>query len=283
MFNVGFSWAPTDGGLEGLSVDMDYYSYQYEDLISREGHQDLINQDNALRCPNGLNADATAGELCGVSDQDGYGVKEFYSIGAGLPNKVIRRGDGGLLRTEAVYFNAPSLDTSGIDLALAYTWETREAGSFQAQLNGSYTLAYDITTDKGAKIDGVGSGNSGNSIGRPLPQYKANVNLRWMYDNHSVIATLRHVDDYEDDTPQSALRGSYGFFATTIDSHTELDLQYSMHISKTGWLDGSSTFVLGIKNLTNEEPPVVNVDGGYDYFTHDPRGRIFYGRLTWSI
>lgn len=283
MFNVGFSWAPTDGGLEGLSIDMDYYSYQYQDLISREGHQDLINQDNALRCPNGLNDDATAGELCGVSDQDGDGVKEFYSIGAGLPNKVIRRGDGGLLRTEAVYFNAPSLDTSGIDLALAYTWETQKAGSFQVQLNGSYTLAYDITTDKGAKIDGVGSRNSGNSIGRPLPKYKANVNLRWMYDNHSVIATLRHVDDYEDDTPQSELRGSYGFFAPTIDSHTELDMQYSMHISETGWLDGSSTFVLGIKNLTNEEPPVVNVDGGYDYFTHDPRGRIFYGRLTWSI
>ena len=104
-----------------------------------------------------------------------------------------------------------------------------------------------------------------------------------MYDNHSVIATLRHVDDYEDDTPQSELRGSYGFFAPTIDSHTELDLQYSMHISETGWLDGSSTFVLGIKNLTNEEPPVVNENGGYDYFTHDPRGRIFYGRLTWSI
>ena len=279
MFNVGFSWAPTDGGLEGLSIDMDYYSYQYQDLISREGHQDLINQDNALRCPNGLNDDATAGELCGVSDQDGDGVKEFYSIGAGLPNKVIRRGDGGLLRTEAVYFNAPSLDTSGIDLAFIHG---KPEGWLVSGATGSYTLAYDITTDKGAKIDGVGRRNSGNSIGRPLPKYKANVNLRWMYDNHSVIATLRHVDDYEDDTPQSELRGSW-LFAPTIDSHTELDMQYSMHISETGWLDGSSTFVLGIKNLTNEEPPVVNVDGGYDYFTHDPRGRIFYGRLAWSI
>jgi iron complex outermembrane receptor protein len=154
---------------------------------------------------------------------------------------------------------------------------------FQAQLNGSYTLAYDITTDKGAKIDGVGSRNSGNSIGRPLPQYKANLNLRWMYDIHSLIATIRHVDDYEDDTPQSALRGSYGFFAPTIDSHTELDLQYSMQMSETGVFGGSSIFVFGIKNLTNEEPPVVNVDGGFDYFTHDPRGRIVYCRLTWSI
>ena len=283
MFNFGFSWAPTEGALAGLSVDMDYYNYQYENLISREGHQDLINQDNALRCPDGLNDDPTAGELCGVSDQDDNGVNEFYSIGTGMPDKVIRRADGGLLRTEAVYFNAPSLDTSGLDLTMAYAWDTERAGSFRAQVKGSYTLAYDITTDKGNKIDGVGSRNSGNSIGRPLPQYKLNANLRWMYDIHSLVATVRYVDDYEDDTAQSPLRASFGFLAPTIDSHTELDMQYSLQIPETSFLGGSSVFVFGVKNLTNEEPPIVNVDGGYDYFTHDPRGRIVYSRLTWSI
>ena len=140
-----------------------------------------------------------------------------------------------------------------------------------------------VTTDKGNKIDGVGSRNSGNSIGRPLPQYKLNANLRWMYDIHSLVATVRYVDDYEDDTAQSPLRASFGFLAPTIDSHTELDMQYSLQIPETSLLGGSSVFVFGVKNLTNEEPPIVNVDGGYDYFTHDPRGRIVYSRLTWSI
>ncbi len=36
--------------------------------------------------------------------------------------------------------------------------------------------------------------------------------------------------------------------------------------------------VPGEKNLLNEEPPLVNVDGAYDYYTHDPRGRIYYAR-----
>ena len=36
MFNVGVSWIPTEGVLEGLSMDVDYYNYRYEDLISRE-------------------------------------------------------------------------------------------------------------------------------------------------------------------------------------------------------------------------------------------------------
>ena len=41
--------------------------------------------------------------------------------------------------------------------------------------------------------------------------------------------------------------------------------------------DGSA-ITFGIKNLANERPPKMNTDGGYDPFTHDPKGRMFYVR-----
>ncbi len=44
-----------------------------------------------------------------------------------------------------------------------------------------------------------------------------------------------------------------------------------------------STLTLGVKNITNEDPPIQNVDGGYDYFVHDPLGRVFYGRYVMSF
>lgn len=279
MYNIGLSWAPVDGALEGLSVDLDYYNYDYDDLISKEAHQALINTDNALRCPNGLNDDPAAGPLCGTSDQDGDGVDEFYSIGVGIPDKVIRRSDGGLLRTEAAYFNAPSLETDGIDLMVTYDWDWTSVGSFRATFAGSYTLSYDIVDDTGTKIDGVGSRNNANSIGRPLPEYKLNSSLRWTLDRHSVIATVRYVDEFEDDTAQSALRGSFGFLAPTIDSMTTVDLQYNFEIPAFYMTQGSS-LTLGIKNVGNEEPPIENVDGGYDYYTHDPLGRIYYASYS---
>ncbi|MEE8045740.1 MAG: TonB-dependent receptor, partial [Dehalococcoidia bacterium] len=85
MFNVGFSWAPTDGPLEGFSIDVDYYDFEYEDIITKDGHQDLINKENASRCPGGTNIDPTAGPLCGIQPTGG-----FATIGPGLPDQVIR-------------------------------------------------------------------------------------------------------------------------------------------------------------------------------------------------
>ena len=100
---------------------------------------------------------------------------------------------------------------------------------------GSHTLKYDIIDDLGNEIDGVGSRNAGNSIGRPLPPWKVNGTiLSWFKDRHSALATIRYIDGYDDDVPQSALRGSFGFENETIESWTSLDLQYSFQIGTSG-------------------------------------------------
>lgn len=56
-YNVGFSWAPSDGFLEGLSVDVDYYyRYDYTDIISRQASAWILLGDN-LACAQRLPAD----------------------------------------------------------------------------------------------------------------------------------------------------------------------------------------------------------------------------------
>ena len=277
VLNLGFVWTPL-GPLDGLRIAADYYSYEYDNLIAREGHQYLIDLDNSLRCPGGNNSDPAAGPLCGTSDQNGDGLVEVYSIGAGIPDKVIRSASGSLLRTQASYFNAPSLETSGIDLEASYSWDMGGIGMLSSKLGLSYTLDYDITLEDGTAVDGVGSRNAGNAIGRPLPQYKANLVLGWLRGGHSAFVTVRHVDEYEDDVAQSALRGAYIGFAETIESMTTIDLQYELDLPVPGLESASSALTLGAKNVANEAPPLVNVDGAYDYYTHDPRGRIWYAR-----
>ena len=277
VFNAGFSWNPT-GLLDGFSLDLDYYRYDYTDLIIREGHQELIDRDNTSRCPGGLNDNPDAGPLCGSWDLDGDGIVTLYSIGPGIPDKVVRREDGYLVRTEASYFNAPSLESSGIDLALAYTRDVAALGLFRTSLDLSYTLDYDIMLANGEKIKGVGSRNAGNSIGRPMPRYRANAGLNWQRGRHDVFLNMRYIHSYKDDTPQSAFLGAYIGYAETIDSMTTVDLQYRLELPAFTSRQQGSQLTLGVKNLLNEEPPLVNVDGAYDYYTHDPRGRIFYAR-----
>jgi hypothetical protein len=181
------------------------------------------------------------------------------------------------------YFNAPSLETSGIDLTIGYDFSAGGIGDFRTNFGISYTLDYDIVTDKGAKIDGVGSRNAGNSIGHPLPEYKANFLLGWAKNRHSASAIVRYIDGFKDDVPQSSLRGSFIGFAPTIDSMTTIDLQYNFALPELGFQSEGSSITLGIKNAANEVAPRENVDGGFDAFTHDPRGRIYYAKYLMSI
>lgn len=276
VFNLGFIWMPS-GALDGFRFGIDYYAYEYENLIAREGHQYLIDLDNALRCPNGINMDPAAGPLCGASGG------QVHSLGAGIPDKVIRSESGNLLRTQASYFNAPTLETSGIDVEASYSFDLGAIGLLSANLGVSHTFDYDITLEDGSEVDGVGSRNAANPIGRPLPQYKANLVLGWLKGRHSAYVTVRHIDEYEDDVPQSALRGAYIGFAETIESMTTIDVQYEIDLPVPGLESATSALTIGVKNAGNEDPPLVNVDAAYDYYTHDPRGRIWYARYKVDV
>ena len=58
-----------------------------------------------------------------------HGFAKVYSIAAGLSGKVIRNGSVGLLRTDASFFKAPSLATSGIDTKIGDDFSIGGAGT----------------------------------------------------------------------------------------------------------------------------------------------------------
>jgi len=205
-----------------------------------------------------------------VVDSDGDGITEVISIGPGLAS-VIRSDTGNLLRTEASYTNAQELDTSGIDLSLGYNFDTERAGTFRLGFNGSWTIDYDLITDAGVRIDGVGSRNAGNTVGRPLPEFKLNATIGWAYKGFGASAIVRHIDGYDDDVPQSALRGAFIGEHPEIDSFTTVDFQSTYQLPALSFQDEGAQLTFGIKNVFNEDPPFVNVDGAFDPFTHDPR------------
>jgi hypothetical protein len=197
---------------------------------------------------------------------------------------VIRRSDGLFTRTEASYLNAQELDSSGIDLTLGYQMSTERMGDWRFNWTTSYTLEYDLTDPDGSKVDGVGSRNGGNSIGHTLPEFRTNFSVFWNMDRHSAVLLARHVDGYEDDLPQSATRGQFIGLHPDIDSFTTFDVAYTYSLPEMGFIQDGSAFTFGIKNATNEEPPKMNTDGGYDAFSGaSPVGRIFYARYKMAL
>lgn len=173
------------------------------------------------------------------------------------------------------YINAQSVDTDGLDFSANYMLGSNSAGEFGLHLTATHFLNYDIPKAGGGTKNVVGKFNH-NNFARSLPETKANVSADWVRGSHKAVAIVYFVSDYE--TTRAVPEGS----SQSIDSWTTLDLQYSYDLELD---DSNAVLTLGAKNVFDEEPPVVYdaANLSYDPKHHDPRGRMFYARVSYAF
>ena len=230
-FNVGFSLEPVDD----LSIELDYWSFDFSNLITQESFQAILNAEPQN------------------------------------PDRVVRVGDplnGPIIRINTTYVNANSLETSGLDFVANYKIDT-DIGTFTPNLSATYILAYDLVDPQAGEIDGVGSRNY-NNIGTSTPELKANLGLNWTHENYSANIFARYTDSYTDD--QNDFR--------EIESHITWDAQLNVDLGGLFETDAAYILTFGGVNLTDQDPPQVYTNGGFDSKVHDPRGRQVYARLA---
>ncbi|GBL03214.1 TonB-dependent siderophore receptor [Glaciecola sp. KUL10] len=184
--------------------------------------------------------------------------------------RIVRAGDplnGPLLQVNTTYVNASSLETSGLDIVTSYKIET-DIGDFTPSFNATYVLAYDLVDPQAGMIEGAGSRNF-NNIGVSSPELRYNLGLNWKTGSHSANVFVRYIDSYDDD--QNDL---------PIDSYTSFDAQYNLDLGAVLETEASYVLTIGGINLTDENPPQVFTNAGFDSKVHDPRGRQIYARLA---
>lgn len=241
-FNFGVVLTPTDS----LSLRLDYWRFEYEDVITVENAQGKLNDD-----PNGEDILRTGGTLNGVNVN---------------------------------YLNASAVDTDGIDVSVDYMMSS-SMGDFGFQLSATHFLSYEIpctganergcTGDTGVQ-DVVGYFNYDN-FARSLPDTKVNFTADWTRDNHKLALLGFWTSSYETTRAVPAAVQAAGF-GQNIDSWLTLDLQYA-YTFNIG--DSEAILMFGGKNITDEEAPAVYdaANFSYDSKHHDPRGQIWYGRI----
>ncbi|MFQ3206369.1 MAG: iron complex outermembrane receptor protein [Glaciecola sp.] len=236
-FNLGFSLEPIDD----LSIEVDYWSFDFTDLIIQESFQAILND----------------------TPQDTV--------------RVIRAGDplnGPLLQVNTAYVNASSLETTGLDLVTSYKVET-EVGTFTPSINATYVLKYDLDDPQAGKVEGAGLRNF-NNIGVSNPELRLNLGLNWSMDAYSANIFARHIGSYDDDQNTDADTGNF----LEVDSHTTFDAQFNIDLGNIFETKSDYVLTVGGVNLTDENPPQVFTNAGFDSKVHDPRGRQIYARLA---
>lgn len=230
-FNIGATFAP-DFGLE---VSVDYFSFDFSDVIIAENTTAVLNAD-----PLGPDVIRVGG--------DGTAANP-----------------GTIVQINKNFVNASSVQTSGIDFDVRYTLDTG-AGTFVPFVGGTFVTEYDLDDPQAGDIDGAGNRNFTN-FGTSVPELRFNAGIGWQHGPHSLNGFARHISGYDDDQNPGE----------EIDAHTTFDAQYKLRVGEfIDNLGEGTTLTLGVINATDEDPPQVFTNGGFDSKVHDPRGRLFY-------
>jgi len=236
-YNVGIVW-----NSKQLQTRLDYWRVDYEDVITIE--------------------DAN-GKL--LSDPDGIDIIRLD------PNDPTSQLTGLITN----YFNAETIDASGIDFEVAYQWEVA-GGELEFQTNIAHILQYEIPID-GVTTDVAGFFNH-NNFARSMPETKGNISLQWQNEQHSVYVRMNYVSSY---TNTHVVPESTGL-TNTIERFNPVDLQYRYN-TEIG--EGQAEVTLGVINVFDENPPEVYdaANFSYDPKHHDPRGRLIYIRGAYTF
>ena len=244
--NLGAIWSPTDE----LSLRMDYWRFDYKDVIVAEDAQGKLNDD-----PNGPDVNRLSGagsQLQGITTN---------------------------------YINASSVETDGIDLAVDWRLPSGRAGQFGAHLTATHFLSYVIPCTAPNRRGCAGASGTQDVVGffnydtfvRSMPATKLNASLDWTRGPHRVALLGFYTSSYETTRPVDPRARSLGY-TRNIDSWLTVDLQYAYAFKLAG---AEGILSLGSKNLFDEEAPRAydGVNFSFDPKHHDPRGRLWYAGI----
>ena len=190
VLNLGATYSPTDQ----LNLSLDYWSFDYTDVIVEQNAQALLN-----------------------------------AAAAGDPQarlQVIRDPVTGLLlRVDSYYQNASKLKTDGFDLSADYTFALRGSGTLRVGTEGTYITTYTLDDPQAGHVDGAGKRNFAN-FGTSTPRWRANAFVNWHHQRNAVNVYVRYIDSYVND--ESLVAGGY----PQIGSFTTVDAQYTLTLGR---------------------------------------------------
>ena len=235
----------------GVEATVDYWHYDFENVIGSMPY------------------DAVTALYGSGSPAASDAVSQFIICPGGRASELApadRCPAVSLERVQIDLVNWPGLVTSGIDTHFAARTDAGP-GQLSASWDATYTLEYDT---KALMLEGTdltlygerqaaGYLNFAHPIAVPLPRWKSRWSASYDWGNQMLSNYVSYISAYED----------FGAdIVPTIDPFLTWDISFLWRFPASG-LD----LTLYALNLTGQIPPWVNVEQGYDGFTHDPKGR----------
>ena len=260
--------------LGDFTITVDWWNVKQEGMVGVFRGQNALTLDYLLRKQGSFNPNVVRAAA----------TPEDIAIFAGTGMQAA----GEILYVKDLYDNLQPQEVQGIDLGLMWSLRGTALGDFSANLNVSHLLKYYLEPSPAvqalmdAKAKGdidaaiAFSGSAGDLIrqgGRP--EWKWSASATWRRQNVTVGAYTAYTGSVEQDGLTNTLGEAW-----TVDSQITANLYGEYEFDNDGLLGGTAVR-LGVRNLTDEAPPLAS--DGYLGTVYQPYGRYWYASIRKSF
>ena len=222
--NLGVVWEP----LDALSLTLDYYDVELENIIAAPSGQFILNQ-----CA-GLSTGTPDQAFCGLITRDAAG-----------------RLNGGQISAQAL--NLSFQEIQGVDLSARYSRDTESLGLWAVQWETTWVESLKTQFAEGqAEVENLALAS--------LPEFRHNITLNWEYG--AMGATLRA--SYVDELP--GINAFTDPDTGNVPSSQFIDDYINVNGSFRYDFGNYGDIQVGINNLFDEEPPVDPTNSNWPWF-----------------
>ncbi|MBT9493467.1 MAG: TonB-dependent receptor [Paucibacter sp.] len=244
QFSAGIVFEPT----KSVSMTLDYWNIKKEDTIG------VIAADTLLNNPD---------------------LRKRYG------SRIKRNPAGFILFVETPVDNLGDLKMSGFDVDVRGRIALSDGVRLNLGVAGTYTANYDAQKYSGGP-EGNFAGTGGDSTTPPVPRWQHTASAEWAYSTLSVM--VEHVYTRGWTESAASVNANVGVDATHRVSNSD---RFNISAAYKGIKNVTAR--LGIRNLLDAEPPYTASSSygshaaGYAASFTDPRGRFWYGSLTYQF
>ncbi|MEM9013667.1 MAG: TonB-dependent receptor [Pseudomonadota bacterium] len=227
-FTIGAVWQPDF--LDGLTLTVDYFDIEIEDIIASLGGGSTQNVLDA----------------CFITTRD---------LSSPFCQAVNRLPNGTINNVTTQNENISVATTRGIDIQAAYdidfaeSFGTGDIGILSLNLNGTYLLEKSFIADEVTPLVECAGffGNACFNNNDPQPTWAHNMNATWSFGPASLRTTWRYIGGTDNVDTMAATSNKAG----SISSYSYLDLAGTYDVHE------HVTINAGVLNLLDREPPLV--------------------------
>ncbi|MBB5519229.1 TonB-dependent receptor plug domain-containing protein [Amphiplicatus metriothermophilus] len=248
---AGIVWRPDmsiiGGAVTATTLSVDYYRIRIEDYI------DTLSGDELFTLCYTLGDEAT----CNGIVRDNAGL--ITSAGTGLP---------------AFFQNLDVFQASGVEIGLNTGYDFGDWGQLDLTFNANRYLSNEFqSTDFSALVDCNGGYSTSCD---PVPKFRSVTRLTWFNGPYDVSVLWRRIGSMDFVGTEEQKADVFDAFEH-IDAFNYFDLSFGWSITESLRLGGA------VKNVTNQDPPIIGNDTGSTSFNsgntfpslYDVNGRVY--------